>query len=265
MPKYFKIGELSQLYGIGVDSLRYYEKIGLLRPERAESGYRHYSLQDIWKLNIIRDLRALGFGMEQIRTYLETHTVDTTLALLQQEKTAIDEKICYLEGLRRNVCQRMETISEARVRPMDTITLTDCPERHCYCIPQGYQQENEMDVLIQKLLNLDKQHLYVIGSNQIGTAIDLQEAEKNGRVRYISVFLVDKKGEKQLPRGTYLTVSYRGGYEKSKFWVKALLAYAAEHGLRLKGDLLEILWIDIHTSAQEQEHVTELQVLTEPK
>ena len=51
MQEYFKIGEISKLYGIGADSLRYYEKIGILRPERSESGYRHYSLQDIWKLN----------------------------------------------------------------------------------------------------------------------------------------------------------------------------------------------------------------------
>ena len=34
MEKYFKIGEISKLYGIGVDSIRYYEEIGLIKPER---------------------------------------------------------------------------------------------------------------------------------------------------------------------------------------------------------------------------------------
>ena len=100
MQEYFKIGEISRLYGIGVDSLRYYEKIGLLQPERSESGYRHYSIREIWKLNIIRDLRKLDFSMEQIARYLRNHNVDSTLSLLKEEQQAIEEKIHSLEKLR---------------------------------------------------------------------------------------------------------------------------------------------------------------------
>ena len=91
MEKYFKIGEISQLYNIGVDSLRYYEKLGLIVPKRAESGYRLYSVNDIWRLNVIRDLRDLGFGMEQIKEYLDKHTVDSTLNLLEEEQRAIQK------------------------------------------------------------------------------------------------------------------------------------------------------------------------------
>ena len=61
MKNFFKIGEISKLYGIGVDSIRYYEEIGIINPKRSESGYRHYSIHDIWKLNVIRDLRSIGF------------------------------------------------------------------------------------------------------------------------------------------------------------------------------------------------------------
>ncbi|MCZ1269333.1 MerR family transcriptional regulator, partial [Paenibacillus tundrae] len=57
----YKINEISKLYGIGVDALRYYEKLGLLVPRRDGNGYRLYSLQDMYKLNIIRDLRQLDF------------------------------------------------------------------------------------------------------------------------------------------------------------------------------------------------------------
>ena len=44
MKKYFRIGEISRLYDIGVDSIRYYEEIGIIKPERSESGYRRYSI-----------------------------------------------------------------------------------------------------------------------------------------------------------------------------------------------------------------------------
>ena len=263
MQEYFKIGEISRLYSIGVDSLRYYEKIGLLKPERAESGYRHYSIQDIWKLNIIRDLRGLNFSMEQIGRYLQSHSVESTLSLLEEEKQTIDQKILALQKLRENVQKRVESIESAMHRPLDTITLEEYGDRRCYCIPEGYSEEHEMDVLIKKLLNMDQEHLYLIGNNQIGTAISLKTAEKTEKIRYEAVFVIDENGSQLLPAGRYLTVTYRGKYEKSRQWVSALLAYAREHHIRLKGDLLEILWVDIHVSADEQEHITELQVLTE--
>ena len=263
MQEYFKIGEISRLYGIGADSLRYYEKIGLLQPERAESGYRHYSIQDIWKLNIIRDLRNLNFSMEQIGRYLQAHSLSSTLSLLQEEQQAIDEKIRELTNLRENVEKRLESLRTAAETPVDTITLKTFPERRCCCIPEGYSQEHEMDVLIKKLLNMDKEHLYLIGNNQIGTAISMKTAMETGTLRYEGVFVVDQMGSYVLPAGTYLTVTYRGNYSKSLSWVKKLLQYARDHDLSLKGDILEILLVDIHVSAEEEEHITELQILTQ--
>ena len=66
MKEYYTISEISRLYGIGVDSLRYYERIGALSPRRGENNYRLYSLKDIYRLNIIRDLLTLGFSVKQI-------------------------------------------------------------------------------------------------------------------------------------------------------------------------------------------------------
>ena len=43
MKDYYKINEIARLYGIGVDSLRYYEKLGILKPRRDTNGYRLYN------------------------------------------------------------------------------------------------------------------------------------------------------------------------------------------------------------------------------
>ena len=67
MKQFYKIGEISKLYQIGPDSLRYYEELGLLNPTRGENGYRMYGLNDLWRLNVIRDLRKLNFPMEKNR------------------------------------------------------------------------------------------------------------------------------------------------------------------------------------------------------
>lgn len=101
MKQYFKIGEISKLYKIGVDSIRYYEEIGLIQPERSESGYRHYSIHDIWRLNVIRDLRSIGFTMEQIREYLENHTTSSSLKLLEEEQEVIQQQMQYLQNYKK--------------------------------------------------------------------------------------------------------------------------------------------------------------------
>ena len=50
MKKLYKIGEISKLYNISNDILRYYEKIGLLVPDiKKENGYRYYSEKQLWK------------------------------------------------------------------------------------------------------------------------------------------------------------------------------------------------------------------------
>ena len=85
MKKYFKIGEIAKLYHIGTDSLRYYEKLGILTPKRSENDYRLYSLHDIWRLNVIRDLRNLDFSMEQIKDYLNNRSITSTESLFEQE------------------------------------------------------------------------------------------------------------------------------------------------------------------------------------
>ena len=120
MKQYFKIGEISKLYKIGVDSIRYYEEIGLIQPERSESGYRHYSIHDIWRLNVIRDLRSIGFTMEQIREYLENHTTSSSLKLLEEEQEVIQQQMQYLQKLQKNVAQRpAQTEREERPKTKD--------------------------------------------------------------------------------------------------------------------------------------------------
>ena len=120
-----------------------------------------------------------------------------------------------------------------------------------------------MDVLIKRLLNIDQAHFYVIGNNQIGTVISLEDAQKKGKLNYKAVFIVDENGGQSLPGGRYLTVSYQGDYNQSVQWTKKLMEYAEEHQLTPVGDILELLWIDIHTSSDVQEHITELQVRVE--
>ncbi len=66
-----QIGAFSQLAGVNIETIRYYERIGLLTvPARSPGGYRRYGMEDVRRLSFVRRLRELGFPLEDVRALL---------------------------------------------------------------------------------------------------------------------------------------------------------------------------------------------------
>ncbi len=72
MGRYLRIGTVARLSGCSVETIRYYEKIGLIAaPERTANGYRGYTPTALSQLQFIRHARALGFDLPTIRELLK--------------------------------------------------------------------------------------------------------------------------------------------------------------------------------------------------
>ena len=91
MKDYYKIGEISEMYDMSRDSLMYYEKLGIIKPTRDDNGYRLYSVSDIWRLNLIKELKSLGFSFKMIKEYLENRDLNSTNKLLENGITLLDD------------------------------------------------------------------------------------------------------------------------------------------------------------------------------
>jgi DNA-binding transcriptional MerR regulator len=100
------IGALSRQSGVNVETIRYYERIGLLPvPPRAASGYRRYDGGAVARLRFIRRGRELGFGIEAIRTLLQLadHPELPCAAadqLAQAHLAEVDARIADLQAMR---------------------------------------------------------------------------------------------------------------------------------------------------------------------
>lgn len=256
----YTIGEISKLYQIGTDSLRYYEELGILNPQRTKSNYRIYNIHDMWRLNVIRDLRELGFSMLQIKDYLNNRSLSTTEALLKKELDIIATKMQVLKELQDNIEERLQTIENTLHKPLGVIEQKNIPDRHCYTIHSGYKLDVEMDILIKQLINKNPEKLYIIGNNHIGSVIPLDSALCGNCRHYTDVFIIDKEGEDLLPGGIYLSISYRGDCEQNHTYIPLLIQYAKNHALLPDGPVLELLWTDIHQTEDQEEHITELQL-----
>lgn len=106
------IGNLAQATGISCDTLRFYEKRGLIRATRGSNGYRRYAPETVQLVGYIRTAQRLGFSLAEIGESLpalwNTENPDATVARLLTEKVGIiDARIAELEGLKKELLERV--------------------------------------------------------------------------------------------------------------------------------------------------------------
>ena len=104
------IGTVSEKSGLPAKTIRYYEDIGLIRPERRDNGYRDYSTEDVHRLRFLQRSRGLGFSVEECRQLLslygDSHRESADVKAIALAKLDdIDRKIRELTGLRKMLQQ----------------------------------------------------------------------------------------------------------------------------------------------------------------
>lgn len=117
-----KIGRVASEAGVTVDTVRFYERRGLLpAPERRPSGYREYPTVTVERIRMARSMQHLGFTLDEIIDMLHAHdtgtaTCDSERWRLESAIERIDAKIAELRRTRRLVTDTMKECRAGRCR-----------------------------------------------------------------------------------------------------------------------------------------------------
>lgn len=115
------IGDLSRRTATKVQTIRYYEQIGLMREaERSAGGQRRYSEGDLERLAFIRHARELGFPLDAIRELLALsdspgRPCEEADAIARRQLVRVEQRIRRLEALRTELSRMVEACSGGRV------------------------------------------------------------------------------------------------------------------------------------------------------
>ena len=118
-------GRLAKLTGCNIETVRYYEKAGIMPdPRRSESGHRLYDAADVRRLGFVRRYRELGFSLEEIRSLLELvdggrYSCGEVRDITLNHAGEIREKISDL--------RRMERILKEMAAKCDGGDVPECP------------------------------------------------------------------------------------------------------------------------------------------
>lgn len=119
-----KIGEVAKWSEVGIETIRYYERQGLLaEPERRPSGYRQYDESVVSRLQFIRNAKELGFTLAEIKELLGLwFDVNTKCVHVRQRAeqkiTNIEDKIRSLQKMKRslkkiiNQCENRDAVDD---------------------------------------------------------------------------------------------------------------------------------------------------------
>jgi DNA-binding transcriptional MerR regulator len=106
-----KIGEVAREAGVTVDTVRFYERVGVLpAPARTESGYRDYEPRTVERIQLTRELQAIGFTLADAVDALVAHdaggaTCESERWRLDAALARVDAKLAELNALRGRIEQ----------------------------------------------------------------------------------------------------------------------------------------------------------------
>ncbi|HRD74394.1 MAG TPA: helix-turn-helix domain-containing protein [Hyphomicrobiaceae bacterium] len=108
-----QIGDLSRAAGVNIETIRYYERIGVLpRAARQVNGRRTYSQDDARRLGFIRHARDLGFDLADVRTLLALQeqpeaSCEDASRIAQAQLEAVESRIARLQSLRAELTRML--------------------------------------------------------------------------------------------------------------------------------------------------------------
>lgn len=206
MEKFFTISQTAQIANVTSETLRHYDRIGLLKPCKIDesSGYRYYSEHEIVRLNVIGALACMDLTLGKIKEILEASDFEKIIEFLKQAEKSVDKKISELKYAVSKI-QRARLFYESKLDDNipKGIFIKDIPKRTILL---------SKDLQAPSLENLWDYHRHFY--DQVGTAKkdeflfeDLAGMyEVNGQSQLFAVCVRHSEVEdlKVLPEGKYL-------------------------------------------------------------
>lgn len=249
----YKIGEVARILGISTDLLRYYEKKGVVKPEKkAHNDYRYY---DAWDINFLVDclwFKNYGFSIEQIADMVRVPGADRLEELFLMKEEELRATICRCELLLRRSEQHRTDLSKAREN-LNRCDVAESPALLRYLNRRGgeYRRSPEEEAMARRWLSVMpfNRRCFVIDGDPRGVTREQVLWGFSLRRDYAEELGFEaEEGIEQVPASRCVRTVFKSAGGREGF-APRLLAYAVDfaerEGLRVAGPIHGVLLASI--------------------
>lgn len=262
-----KIGEFSKLSRVSVRMLRYYDEIGLLRPEHIDpfTDYRYYSESQLPTVCRIAALRDMGFPLAEIRALLpiydDSAQLDACLAARQTElrrhQAEVTQQLLLLDTARKRL-RKEESMTY-------NVTIKTLPARTAATVRMTVPRYEDEGMLWHYLFK-ETAALNIASSEPPFRCVTFLDGEFKERDVTLEAQLIvngsypdtEHVRFRALPAVTYASCTFRGGYHQFSEVIAAMTAWIEANGYAYDGFMFDIYHVSPHETQNPDEFVTEV-------
>lgn len=243
------IGQMAELNHISEQTLRLYDKEGLLVPRCVDpvTGYRYFHIIQSAKLDLIQNMKVYGMTLRQIRSFLDSNDPAALRALLSEQADSIEERIRQLRRSQSAITRTLDNYRRYEAMPRNgEIFLEYIPERRIfrYSCDVNYFDQDESGyeyMLRQMKTNLVANNMPLSYFTNIGTIIRREHLVPDALFSNEVFLFVDEDDSSQametLPAASYLCLC-SDEFSMEAANVRRLLDYVQTRGCEIAGDYI---------------------------
>ena len=251
----FSVAEFAEFSRTTRDTLLYYDKIGLLKPEsRGENDYRFYSSAQLSVVNLIRTCQALGLTLAEIKSLKAERSPEKAIGLLDRQIGLIDGKIEDWTRARKLLFTLRGIIEGALKADEETIVIQPMPAEAIVLGEQNdYSQgRNAYDALYSFYRACSEKYPDLDMNYPVWGMFSGERVKQGDWVWPDRYYFYNPEGHDEKPAAIYVIGYARGGYGQSEGLYKRIISHIDKNGFKICGPAFEeYLLNEVSTVADE--------------
>lgn len=260
----YSIGDISKIFNISIQTIRFYEKIGLYIPAKIseDTGYRYYTWNQFERLRLIIHLKDLGLSLKDIKHQLDIQRGSEYLNFLEKYSELLNCRIQSDTLLKRHIDLKIESMKLASEMPQNKTLFMPFAETKVLkykCAAISFHEHEHAIVSLLRKYSL-KTGISRIGQLFSPDSLECQKGELICTGLFVTEDMFTEETEIQageaittIPKGTYAVIYYRKPTEETLPYIYQLLDEVEQHSFVPCGDIYRTITSDVGRDQPEED------------
>lgn len=272
--RYLTITEVAKYRRLSSDTLRYYDRIGLVKPNYVDksNGRRYYSMEQCEHLGTIKELRKMNLSLNEIEEFMTCRNLEKSEKVLSRHLETLKKEIEEKQKLYNILEKKLDFLAHIKTADfaLDSPVIKDIPERYALKGSRNSLSTNKTAIEFMKLEESLDTESPILATNKVAMEVNDSVIDSEFRsdicpMLFCSEKESDKKNFAVVKGGKYICAYHSDSTGYFGEIIAKMKFFADENGFEMDSRGIFIYQVDITLTDEPSETVVELQYPIYPK